>query len=64
LLLQSRAFTSPQEAGRAIGRLQQEGGSALAALAEQLEPADNDGMRAAAEALEILAAQSVAASGG
>jgi tryptophanyl-tRNA synthetase len=64
LLLQSRAFASPQEAGRAIGRLQQEGGAALAALAEQLEPADNDGMRAAAEALEALAAQSVAASGG
>jgi len=64
LLLQSRAFTSPQEAGRAIGRLQQEGGAGLAALAEQLEPADNDGMRAAAEALEVLAAQSLAASGG
>jgi len=64
LLLQSRAFASPQEAGRAIGRLQQEGGAGLAALAEQLEPADNDGMRAAAEALEVLAAQSLAVSGG
>ncbi|MGJ7484009.1 tryptophan--tRNA ligase [Variovorax sp. LT2P21] len=64
LLLQSRAFSTPQEAGRAIGRLQQEGGAGLAALAEQLEPADNDGMRAAAEALEVLAAQSLAASGG
>ncbi len=56
LLLQSRAFASPQEAGRAIGRLQQEGAPALTALAEQLEPADNDSMRAAAAALEALAA--------
>ncbi|MFZ3119767.1 MAG: tryptophan--tRNA ligase [Variovorax sp.] len=58
LLLQSLAFASPQDAGRAIGRLQQEGGAALSALAEQLEPADNDKMRAAAEALEALAATS------
>ncbi len=58
------AFASPQEAGRAIGRLQQEGGAALAPLAEQLEPADNDRMRAAAEALEALAAPSLAANGG
>ncbi|HEY9223279.1 MAG TPA: tryptophan--tRNA ligase [Variovorax sp.] len=58
LLLQSLAFASPQDAGRAIGRLQQEGGAALPALAEQLEPADNDKMRAAAEALEALAATS------
>jgi tryptophanyl-tRNA synthetase len=55
LLLQSRAFASPQEAGRAIGRLQQEGGPALTALAEQLEPADNAAMRAAEAALEALA---------
>ncbi|MCU4119865.1 tryptophan--tRNA ligase [Variovorax sp. N23] len=58
LLLQSLAFASPQDAGRAIGRLQQEGGAALSALAEQFEPADNDKMRAAAEALEALAATS------
>jgi tryptophanyl-tRNA synthetase len=55
LLLQSRAFASPQDAGRAIGRLQQEGATALTALAEQLEPADNDKMRAATHALEALA---------
>ncbi|MGJ7489340.1 tryptophan--tRNA ligase [Variovorax sp. ZT4R33] len=55
LLLQSRAFVSPQDAGRAIGRLQQEGGAALSALAEQLEPADNESMRAATYALEALA---------
>ena len=64
LLLQSRAFASPQDAGRAIGRLQQEGGSALTALAEQLEPADNASMRAATEALDALATQALAASGG
>ena len=64
LLLQSRAFASPQDAGRAIGRLQQERGAALPALAEQLEPADNDRMRAATEALEALATATLAASGG
>ena len=56
LLLQSKAFASPQEAGRAIGRLQQEGSPALTALAEQIVHADNASMRAAAEALEALAA--------
>ncbi|WP_219209249.1 tryptophan--tRNA ligase [Variovorax boronicumulans] len=55
LLLQSRAFASPQEAGRAIGTLQAERGEALAALAEQLEPVDNAGLRAATDALEVLA---------
>ncbi|MGJ7544655.1 tryptophan--tRNA ligase [Variovorax sp. LT1R16] len=55
LLLQSRAFASPQEAGRAIGTLQAERGAALAALAEQLEPVDNEGLRAATDALEVLA---------
>ncbi|MDM0088608.1 MULTISPECIES: tryptophan--tRNA ligase [unclassified Variovorax] len=55
LLLQSRAFASPQEAGRAIGTLQAERGAALAALAEQLEPVDNAGLRAATDALEVLA---------
>ncbi|MEO7242710.1 MAG: tryptophan--tRNA ligase [Variovorax sp.] len=38
LLLQSRAFTAPQEAGRAIRRLQDEGAAALALLGDQLEP--------------------------
>ena len=55
LLLQSRAFASPQEAGRAIGTLQADRGAALAALAEQLEPVDNAGLRAATDALEVLA---------
>jgi tryptophanyl-tRNA synthetase len=55
LLLQSRAFASPQEAGRAIATLQAERGAAVSALAEQLEPVDNAGLRAATDALEVLA---------
>ena len=56
-LLQSRGFQSPQEAGRAIGALQHQPNEALTALAEQLEPVDNDGMRAVMAALEELAGQ-------
>ncbi|MDM0106380.1 tryptophan--tRNA ligase [Variovorax sp. J22R24] len=55
-LVQSRGFASPQEAGRAIGTLRQQGGAALADLAAQLEPMDNEGTRAATAALEALAA--------
>ena len=54
-LLQSRGFASPQEAGRAIAALQQQRGAALAALADQLEPAGPEELRAANEALEALA---------
>lgn len=54
-LLQSRGFASPQEAGRAIGALQQQRGEALAALAERLEPLGPEELRAANEALEALA---------
>jgi tryptophanyl-tRNA synthetase len=54
-LLQSRGFASPQEAGRTIAVLQAQGGAALAALAEQLEPIDAEGTRAVTEALEALA---------
>ena len=54
-LLQSRGFTSPQEAGRTIAVLQAERGAALVALAEQLEPIDTEGTRAVTEALEALA---------
>ncbi|MDM0076930.1 tryptophan--tRNA ligase [Variovorax sp. J2P1-59] len=55
-LVQSRGFASPQEAGRAIGTLRQQGGAALAQLAAQLEPMDKEGTRAATAALEALAA--------
>jgi len=54
-LLQSRGFTSPQEAGRTIAVLQAERGAALATLGEQLEPIDTEGTRAVTEALEALA---------
>ncbi|SDH95794.1 tryptophan--tRNA ligase [Variovorax sp. OV700] len=54
-LLQSRGFASPQEAGRAIAALQQQRGAALAELADQLEPAGPEELRAANEALEALA---------
>jgi tryptophanyl-tRNA synthetase len=40
LLLQSRGFDSPKVAGQAIGQLQREGATALAALQSQLEPLD------------------------
>ncbi|MDP9933237.1 tryptophan--tRNA ligase [Variovorax paradoxus] len=54
-LLQSRGFASPQEAGRAIAALQQQRGAALATLADRLEPAGPEELRAANEALEALA---------
>jgi len=40
LLLQSAGFASPRDAGKAIARLQDEGETALAALAGQLAPVD------------------------
>jgi tryptophanyl-tRNA synthetase len=40
LLLQSTGFASPRDAGKAIARLQDEGETALAALAGQLAPVD------------------------
>jgi tryptophanyl-tRNA synthetase len=55
-LLQSRGFASPQEAGIAIGSLRWQSGAALAALAERLEPVDDETMRAAMAALEVLSA--------
>ena len=55
LLLQSRGFASPQAAGQAIGALRQSPGAALISLASQLEPADNEQVRAATHALEALA---------
>ena len=55
LLLQSFGFSSPQEAGKAIGLLQMKGADGVTALQEQLEPVDNLKMRAVADALEALA---------
>ncbi|MDM0112865.1 tryptophan--tRNA ligase [Variovorax sp. J22R133] len=54
-LLQSRGFQSPQEAGRVIGALQQLPHESLISFAAQLEPIDNEGARAATQALEALA---------
>ncbi|MDH6590966.1 tryptophanyl-tRNA synthetase [Variovorax sp. TBS-050B] len=62
-LLQSRGFVSPQEAGRAIAALQQQRGAALSALADQLEPAGTEELRAASEALEALAEAASAGNG-
>jgi tryptophanyl-tRNA synthetase len=62
-LVQSRGFASPQEAGRAIGSLRQQRADALAQLAAQLEPLDDEGMRAASAALEALAAADAASEG-
>jgi tryptophanyl-tRNA synthetase len=38
MLIQSRGFTSPKEAGQAISQIKTEGEKALIALAMQLEP--------------------------
>ena len=58
LLLQSLGFASPQDAGRAIGLLQQQGGTALGTLATQLEPLDAERAQAIAAALDRLAEDS------
>jgi tryptophanyl-tRNA synthetase len=55
LLLQSRGFTSPKDAGQAIATLQRDGATALAALAAQLEPLAVDAAAVRA-ALELLTA--------
>ena len=55
LLLQSRGFESPRDAGQAVKRLQTEGAAALAALADRLElPADGPAptLREALQALQ------------
>ncbi|RZL65443.1 MAG: tryptophan--tRNA ligase [Variovorax sp.] len=55
LLLQSRGFVAPQEAGAAIAALQQQGGAAVKALAAQLEPLHNEDVQAVEDALAALA---------
>ena len=54
VLLQSKGFDAPREAGQAIARLQKEEG-ALQALAAQLEPMDAAALTEATTALKALA---------
>jgi len=56
-LIQSLGFASPQEAGRAIGSLRQRGAAGLNELAGQIEAVDDETARAAAAALQSLAAE-------
>ncbi|MEJ8848637.1 tryptophan--tRNA ligase [Variovorax rhizosphaerae] len=55
LLLQSLAFATPQEAGKAIGLLQRERGAALPALVDHLPPLPTETANAVVEALNVLA---------
>ena len=52
VLIQSKGFDSPQEAGQAVKRLQSEGSAALADLQEVLEPSTNVKTEAIYEVLE------------
>ncbi|HQO52195.1 MAG TPA: tryptophan--tRNA ligase [Ottowia sp.] len=54
VLLQSRGFESPREAGQAVKRLQSEGEHALGALAEWLEPVADALAPTLTEALQSL----------
>ena len=54
LLLQSTGFAAPKDAGQAIARLQQQGESALAALAGQLAPIEGVPAQDVAAALQQL----------
>ena len=54
VLLQSRGFESPRDAGQAVKRLQTEGGPALVALADRLEPVADTVSPALADALQAL----------
>ena len=56
-LLQSRGFQSPQDAGKAISALQQQGAQALATLAIQLEPVDNASLHSVTDALGTFVEQ-------
>ncbi len=55
LLLQSTGFAAPKDAGQAIARLQQQGESALAALAGQLAPVEGVPAQDVTAALQQLA---------
>ena len=54
VLLQSRGFESPRDAGQAVKRLQTEGGPALVALADRLEPVADPLSPILADALRAL----------
>ena len=54
LLLQSRGFASPKEAGQAIGRLKNEGVNGLAEMSQLLEVLDVQAQVAIAQNLEII----------
>ncbi|MBK9344943.1 MAG: tryptophan--tRNA ligase [Burkholderiales bacterium] len=56
VLLQSRAYASPQVAGQRIAQLQQQGDTALRALANELEPLDAAAHAAVAATLADMAA--------
>lgn len=55
LLLQSRGFESPKDAGQAIRTLQQKGASALTGLQAQLQPVDGVHPEDVSAALQLLA---------
>ena len=57
VLLQSRGFDAPREAGQAVKRLQAEGARALAALTAHLQPQPDPGAPALQRALESLRAE-------
>jgi len=54
VLLQSLGFSSPKMAGQTIGLLQQQGPSALGALAAQLEPISEDQLEVVRDALNSI----------
>jgi len=54
LLLQSRGFASPKEAGQTIARLQTEGLKCLAELKPLLEPLSAENQKSVEQSLEIL----------
>jgi tryptophanyl-tRNA synthetase len=54
LLLQSRAFDSPKDAGKAIGLLQQQGIAALSGLATQIDVAKDVTLEEVGTALQQL----------
>ena len=56
LLLQSLGFDSPREAGQSIGRLQTQGASALATLADKLQPNPEIDAQDISAALQRMAA--------
>ncbi|MCZ2089759.1 MAG: DUF1508 domain-containing protein, partial [Burkholderiales bacterium] len=55
VLLQSKGFASPREAGQAVKRLQTEGAAALPALAGQLQSSDHPALALALDSLHAAA---------